>query len=186
MAAAGTIRQAKKVARENSLSVRAHTMTREVSRMSTLVVTRPPENRPDHPDRPYPRNAGNGPNYLADRLPDRRPAGRPPTLQDLFEALQPGTAGTASRRRDLRSSVKRTALLLGDVPAAIPLDLPAIAKKLAALSPAAVGLTPKSLANIRSNFLAAVTASGFKPVHRRVRLPLLPAWKKLLTELKSN
>jgi hypothetical protein len=50
---------------------------------------------------------------------------------------------------------------MGETP--VVLDLPAISAKLAAINAAAVGLTPKTLSNIRSDFLAAVNASGLKP-----------------------
>ena len=48
------------------------------------------------------------------------------------------------------------ASLLGDDPARIPLDLPAISARLAAVSPAAAGLTKKTFSNIRSDFVSAV------------------------------
>jgi len=72
----------------------------------------------------------------------------------------------------MRSAVKRVASLLGDDPARIPLDLRAISTRLATVSPVAAGLTSKSVSNIRSNFLAAVKASGLKPIQRLARTPL--------------
>jgi hypothetical protein len=91
-----------------------------------------------------------------------------------------------TRRRDLRSSIMRVAFLLGEDPGRILLDLPAISAKLAATSPVAVGLTSKSFANIRSNFMAAVRASGLKPVQRPARTPLSPAWTKLFAPLSAR
>src|SRR5262249_51828628 len=91
-----------------------------------------------------------------------------------------------TRLRDLRSSVKRVALLIGDDPGRIPLDLPAIGAKLSALTPAAAGLSPKTFSNIRTNFVAAVHVSGLKPVRFSTRTPLSRRWKKLLAKLSAK
>ena len=53
---------------------------------------------------------------------------------------------------------------MGDNPAHIPLDLAAISRRLTTCMPAAAGLTEKSFANIKSDFLAAVKASGIESV----------------------
>jgi len=52
------------------------------------------------------------------------------------------------------------AYLLGNAPAAIPLAMDAIRAGLNAVNPIAVGMTLKRFANIRSDFVAAVKASG--------------------------
>ena len=69
----------------------------------------------------------------------------PITLQDVLNAVEGREALSVTRRRDLRSAVTRVASLLGDDPARIPLDLPAISAKLATVSPVAAGLTSKTL-----------------------------------------
>jgi integrase len=81
--------------------------------------------------------------------------------------------------------VKRVATLLGDEPAAIPLDLAAISARLAAVSPVAVGISTKRLANIRSDFLAAAKASGVVPVNPK-KSPLSPAWVELFARLSGR
>ena len=91
-------------------------------------------------------------------------APKPVTLAGALAALARETNLAATRRRDLVSAVKRVAILLGDEPAAIPLEMAAISARLAAVNPVAVGITSKRLANIRSDFLAAVKASGLMPV----------------------
>jgi integrase len=110
----------------------------------------------------------------------------PVTLRDVITAVEGRDTLSATRRRDLRSSIKRVALLVGDDPARIPLDLRAISSKLATGSPAAAGLTNKTLSNIRSDFIAAVKASGLKPIQRPARTPLSPAWKKLFTGISGR
>ena len=78
----------------------------------------------------------------------------------MLDALE-GRELAPNRRRDLRSAVTRVAKLLGDTPTRIALDLQDLSKRLAAINPVAVGLTPKSFSNIRSDFLAAVKAGRY-------------------------
>jgi integrase len=110
----------------------------------------------------------------------------PINLGDVLIALKSYKALSETRRRDLRSSIKRVAQLIGDDPARMPLDLPAIGAKLANVNPVAVGLSRKTLANVRSDFLAAVKASGLKPVQRSAKTPLSAAWKKLIAGLSNQ
>jgi integrase len=107
-------------------------------------------------------------------------------LADVLLALNGQKAHSETRLRDLRSSVKRVALLLGDDPARIPLDLPATSAKLATISPAAAGLSNKTFCNIRSDFTAAVKASGLKPVRLSARTALSPGWEKLFAKLSAR
>ena len=110
----------------------------------------------------------------------------PFTLRDVLTAVERCDALSVTRGRDLRSAVMRVAFLLGDDPARIPLDLPAISARLATISPLAAGLTSKSIGNVRSNFLAAVKASGLKPIQRPARTPLSPAWQSLFADLSGR
>ena len=47
-------------------------------------------------------------------------------------------------------------------------------------------MTPKSLANIRSDFLAAVRARGLKTGEQKSKAPLSPAWSELMGRLSSK
>jgi len=109
-----------------------------------------------------------------------------PTLGDVLTSLETREDLSEMRRRDLRSAIKRVAALLGDAPERIPLELPAISAKLVKLSPAAAGVSPKTLHNLRSHFLAAVKESGLHSAHRSARVPLSPAWQALLQELSTR
>jgi hypothetical protein len=93
---------------------------------------------------------------------------------------------SATRLRDFRSSIKGVARLLGDNPAHIQVDLPDLGRRLAACVPATRGITQKTFTNIRSNFLAAVKASGIGAIHRPVKRPISPGWRKLFEELSSK
>ena len=72
---------------------------------------------------------------------------------------------------------------LGDEPSRVPLDISAIRAILADCMPLAAGLKPKTLANIRSNFMAAVKVSGMTPA---IKTPLAASWRKLVADLSSK
>lgn len=107
-------------------------------------------------------------------------------LGDVLKALDGHKAFSETRLRDLRSAIRRVASLVGDDPARIALDLPAISAKLATVSPAAAGLTGKSLSNIRSNFMAGLKASGLKSIQRSAKQPLSARWNELISEQSSS
>jgi integrase len=123
------------------------------------------------------------------KLKKKTPIGSRPrktNLADVLLAIGRQRTLSETRLRDLRSSIKRIALLLDDEPARIPLDLPAISAKLALIAPAASGLTTKTFANIRANFIAAVRTSGLKTVQPYVSTPFSPEWRKLFAKLSSR
>jgi integrase len=105
------------------------------------------------------------------------------TLATVLAALDRAGLST-TRQRDLRSAVKRVADLLGNVPAAIALDMDAIRVRLGTIIPLAVGMTAKRLCNVRSDFMAAVKAYGGKPITGKKALS--PAWVKLFERLSGR
>ena len=107
-------------------------------------------------------------------------------LAILLAALEDQSGLSESRRRDLRSAVKRVAQLLGNAPAAIPLAMGTIRDGLGAVNPIAVGMTPKRFANIRSDFVAAVKASGLAPVKVESKVVLSPEWRQLFARLSGR
>ena len=68
----------------------------------------------------------------------------------------------------------------------IPLDMDAIRGGLAAISPVAAGMTSKRFVNIRSDFVAAVKASGVMPVWVGVKKALSPSWIELFGRLAGR
>jgi integrase len=82
--------------------------------------------------------------------------------------------------------VSCVAELLGNEPSAIPLSMEKIQAGLAAVNPVAIGVTPKRFANIRSDFLAAVKASGVIPIKLDGKAELSPAWSELLQSLSKR
>lgn len=104
------------------------------------------------------------------------------TLASMLSNLDQREGISPTRLRDLRSATRRVAELLGDQPSAIDLDMAAIATNLGRINPVAVGLTAKRLANIRSDFVAAVRMSGVIAVQSRPK-SLSPAWANLFSAL---
>jgi integrase len=117
-------------------------------------------------------------------VPARRP-GEPVTLATVLSALKRASKLAPTRVRDLRSAVKRVAVLLGDEPAAIALDIGAISARLAAINPMAVGMTAKRLGNVRSDFLGAIKAGGMMPAKVLGKSPLSAAWTGLFEQLSG-
>ena len=60
------------------------------------------------------------------------------------------------------------------------------ATRLAGISPVAAGVTAKRFANIRSDFLAAIKASGLVPITRSAKKPLSSAWGELSERLSGR
>jgi hypothetical protein len=84
----------------------------------------------------------------------------PATLQDVLDRLGTNTALSESRRRDLRSAIVVYAKVVGEAPAAIPLDLASIRKTLDGVVPLQAKVSRKRWANLRSDIAGAIAASG--------------------------
>src|SRR5262249_4599653 len=76
-------------------------------------------------------------------------------------------------------AVRRVARLMGAEPAQVPLELGAISQRFAGSIPIAGARKPKTLVNLRSDFVAAVRASAITP-GRPARHFLSSKWQKLL------
>jgi integrase len=109
-----------------------------------------------------------------------------PTLNDVLGAVKSRMDLKEGRRRDLCSSVRRVAFFLEEDLAQIALDVPAISARLAAKNAPAAGLTNKRFITIKSDFAAAVAASGLRPLPPVIKTPLSAGWKKLIAELKTK
>ena len=117
-------------------------------------------------------------------LPTKRGA-KAPTLGDVRDAVPASTELSAVRVRDLVSAIACFGTLIGEAPESIPLDLAAIAARLGAVNPVAAGISPKRLANIRSDLFAAIAASGLTPVSP-ARQELTESWEALRGKLKTK
>jgi integrase len=111
--------------------------------------------------------------------PDRTPT----TLADALAALEADTALGTDRRRDLRSALRRIARMTGKPLDRLPAELSLLRPILNEIHPVAHGISPKTFANLRSNFMAAVRHTGI--VEARPRM-LTPAWQTLHAALPTT
>ncbi len=107
------------------------------------------------------------------------------TLADVLDAVEMSPDLSPVRIRDLRSAISRFCALTGEVPGRIALDLAQLRNRLNAINPVTAGISPKSLANIRSDLFAAITASGLKPISP-ARQGLTESWLALRSMLQTK
>jgi hypothetical protein len=120
------------------------------------------------------------------KVPLPTPSPQAKTLADVLAVVERSATLSPTPLRDLRSAVVRVADLLGNIPGRIALDLPTISARLAAINTVAAGMTGKRLTNIRSDFLAAVKASGLMSIGQWNKGPLAPAWRELFACLSHR
>jgi integrase len=102
------------------------------------------------------------------------------TLGDVMAAIEADPDLTPNRRRDLISALRRLTRMTGTTLGAIPLRMDEIRKLFDGIEPAAHGISPKTLTNLRSDVLAAILASRIRPVKRpHMRTTLTQPWLDL-------
>ena len=114
-----------------------------------------------------------------DRLPQKTAL---VTLETVLDRLSSHPKLSPCRLRDMRSAVTSLAKLMDQPPAAIPLDLAAIRQKLDKIVPAWARISRKRWANVRSDLVAAIEASGLRPMLITARIELAAPWRQLLAE----
>ncbi len=107
----------------------------------------------------------------------------PTTLADVLAALEADTALGANRRRDLRSALQRIARMTGKPLDRLPAELSLMRPMLNEIHPVSHGITPKTFANLLSNFMAAVRHAGIVEARPQV---LTPAWQALHAALPTT
>ncbi len=108
------------------------------------------------------------------------PAG-PITLQDVVDRVVANPDLSDTRKRDLRSAIVTYRKIVGESPAAIPVDLAAIRKMLDGVVPLQGRVSAKRWANLRSDIAAAIAASGLQPMLKTSGVELDKDWATLLT-----
>ena len=103
----------------------------------------------------------------------------PATLQDVLDRLGTNTALSDSRKRDLRSGIVVYAKVVGEAPAAIPMDLASIRKTLDGVVPLQAKVSRKRWANLRSDIAGAIAASGLQPMLKTFGVELDKDWAGL-------
>ncbi len=100
-----------------------------------------------------------------------------PSLATCIARLNQNDGLSSDRKRDLVSGLTRISKALGRTPAGIPADPTWLQPRLAALSAARLGITPKTFANILSNANAALAQSGITASRTRNLADLTPQWR---------
>ncbi len=93
----------------------------------------------------------------SDKISDRA---QPATMQDVVDRVLDSAALSESRKRDLRSAIVTYGKIVGEVPAAIPMDLASIRRTLDGIVSLQAKVSRKRWANLRSDIAAAIAASG--------------------------
>jgi integrase len=114
------------------------------------------------------------------KLNPRPVTAAPATLQTVLDRLAGDPAFSATRKRDARSAVTCLSKLMGQPPAAIPLDLADIRQILDHTEPAWAKISRKRWQNIRSGVTGAIAASGLRPMLKTADCRLDSAWTRLL------
>jgi len=108
------------------------------------------------------------------------------SLNNVLEHLAASTSLSSTRKRDLRSAVRRFADLLESTPARLPANIKQLKLSVFSIHPAQNDLSVKTLQNIKSNLLAAVRhflATG-KPVRQRKKLS--SKWQRIYSQLPDK
>jgi integrase len=110
----------------------------------------------------------------------------PVTLKDVVDRLTANPDLSDTRKRDLRSAVVIYGKLKGEPLSAMPLDLAAIRRTLEGIVPAQAKVSRKRWANVRSDLVAALDASGLQPMLKTADVELDCTWAALLRAVKDK
>ena len=99
-----------------------------------------------------------------------------PMLSDVIDKIEADTTLSPIRKRDMISGLKRVAKALGKAPWNVPTDPRWLQPRLEAISPAAIGVSRKTWANLVSDARAALVHSGIATRRTNRQHNLNPAW----------
>src|SRR5260370_11296646 len=108
---------------------------------------------------------------------------RRPTVADVLGRLAARTNLAKSRRDALSSALRRGCEILGEEPASVDAEPCALRRRLRALGPVVVGLSPGGWRNLRSLAIIALSEAGIAIVPTRSTTPLSPEWQGLKNKL---
>jgi len=109
-----------------------------------------------------------------------------PSIQDVIDRIGTDEALSATRRRDLCSSLRRLAKLLRRQPDQLPARVQGLKLGLQAVNAAASGISPKTLQNIRSDVLAAFRHLGISQSAKARLAHLRQDWRALHAALPTK
>lgn len=107
------------------------------------------------------------------------------TVADILKVLDRRNI-PPRRRRDLVSGVMRICTMIGSSPEGLRVDIPALRVRIAAIRPAAHGISQKTFANLRSLFLDALEETGVVERNPRGEASRNPAWAPLMAGIAND
>jgi integrase len=107
-------------------------------------------------------------------MPDSTPLMR--SLADVLSDLERDTSLSPTRRRDLRSAVRRFCDLVDRDPARVPASIAAVQGAVNGLTSGGTGVSPKTHQNLRANLLAALRHGNATALRS---VPLTAQWQSL-------
>jgi len=107
------------------------------------------------------------------------------TLGDVLELVERANLAPW-QLRDLKSAITRIAEMAGVVPTKVDADATVLRVTLAAIRPAAHGVTPKTWANLLSRFRAALRLAGVIDPMGQGSAMQEPAWAPLLQAIADD
>ncbi len=110
----------------------------------------------------------------------------PITLQDVIDRLGADAELSDTRKRDLRSAIVTYSKIIGEGPAAIPMDLAAIRKTLDGVVPLQAKVSRKRWSNLRSDIAAAIAASGLQAMLKTSDIEADQNWERLFEAAKDE
>lgn len=108
------------------------------------------------------------------------------TAADVLAMLEQAGGIPPLRKRDMTSAIKRVCKMIGSSSTALKLDVPALRTALAAIRPAAHGISPRTFANLRSLFAVAMEWAGVIEHCPRGVAKQHPAWAPLAAGIAGD
>ena len=109
-----------------------------------------------------------------------------PMFSEIMQRIEDDVDLSEGRKRDLISGLRRVARALGRAPQEVPADTRWLQPRLAAVAPAALGLTAKSWQNALSDARSAMGHVGIVKRRNRRLDELAPAWQDLWTSVRAS
>ena len=107
-------------------------------------------------------------------------------MADLLIRLEATEGLGQDRRRDLRSAIRRICAIANRDPALFPADVTSVRLVLRKIHPAQLGLSPKTLQNLKPGVLAALRLVRTDGPTTGSKRPLRPEWRALRDRLPSK
>jgi len=105
------------------------------------------------------------------------------TLADVLAHIEADSTLSPTRRRDLKSAIRRFCTLVDREPAQVPARMCELRPVILALNPAQAGLSRKSLQNVKADLASAMRYAGADRLSRR---SLSEDWRALHDHLPSK